>query len=103
MHWSPMRPSSGGPSATVALVGNGPLTSEQRQEINAAGSVLRINAMNNRQASSAKSKLAGLQHSHVVPAQSQEWRCIMFWSAFQRSGCFVFEGPGLRAGSLGTR
>ena len=32
----------------VALVGNGPLTSEQRQAINQAGSVVRINALNNR-------------------------------------------------------
>lgn len=35
----------------VALVGNGPLTSEQRQAINQAGTVVRINALNNRQAS----------------------------------------------------
>ena len=46
-------------STTVALVGNGPLTSEQRQEINTAGSVLRINAMNNRQASSTGSRPQG--------------------------------------------
>ena len=39
--------------------GNGPLTSEQRQEINTAGSVLRINAMNNRQASSTGSRPQG--------------------------------------------
>lgn len=32
----------------VALVGNGPLTSEQRQAINQAGRVVRINALNNR-------------------------------------------------------
>ena len=57
-------------SATVALVGNGPLTSAQRQEINAAGSVLRINAMNNRRASSADFKRAGLQQSSSVPVQS---------------------------------
>lgn len=37
-------------TADVALVGNGPLTSEQRQAINQAGSVVRINALNNRSA-----------------------------------------------------
>ena len=44
----------------VALVGNGPLTSEQRQAINQAGRVVRINALNNRQA---------LHHLNAVRSQ----------------------------------
>lgn len=37
-------------SASIALVGNGPITDAQRAEINAAGRVLRFNALNNRSA-----------------------------------------------------
>ena len=35
-------------SSTLAIVGNGPLTSEQRQTIAAMDRVVRFNAMNNR-------------------------------------------------------
>ena len=38
------------PLASVALVGNGPLTEEQRQRISAANLVIRLNKMNNRHA-----------------------------------------------------
>ena len=90
-------------SATVALVGNGPLTPEQRQEINKAGSVLRINAMNNRQAFPADSKRAGLQHGKPSACAVHDVKLQCTLSELQRSGCTVSEGLDLCAGSQGTR
>ena len=46
---------------------------------------------------------AGLQHSNPAPSQPMTSSCMGLWNELQRSGCTMFEGLSLCAGSPGTR
>lgn len=54
------------PVTSVALVGNGPLTERQRQQIAAADLVIRLNKMNNRRALRTRTKPAGCSARHTL-------------------------------------